>query len=240
MSEAQAGFIGFVEVVEDQHGAAVGGGQAHQLGDGHEKPLVSAFAAPVQVRAGQGPLDLSPVFVIEPVEQSGMAPAEIGDGLQNRRVRPGAFDSRGHAPAGPPAPRLRFASSPSQQRRLAYACAPGQKQRPSPLAVTYRREKGVDQRALLVSSDQVILDGGRGLGGPGVQEGVTQRHRFLAGRHTQLAGQGSIQPLELAQRPVSVAPRCQGAHELEMGLFVGAFKPHQVVPTAQSPQRIRV
>ena len=30
-----------------------------------------------------------------PVEQGGTAPAEIGDGLQDRRVSPGAFDSGG-------------------------------------------------------------------------------------------------------------------------------------------------
>ena len=238
MGEAQAGLIGFVEVVEHQHGTAVGGGQPQQLGDGHEEPLVSAFAAPVQVSAGQGPLDLGPVVVVEPVEQGGMAPAEIGDGLQDRRVGPGAFDSGGHPAACSPPPRLGFASGPSQQRRLAYAGGTGQQQRASALAVTDRPEKGVDQRALVVPADQVVLDSGRGLGRPGVQEGVAQSDRLLARRHTQLASQGPVEPLELAKRPVPVAPRRQGAHELQMGLFVGPIELHEVVPAAKSPQQV--
>ncbi len=106
VDEAQAGLIGFVKVVEHEHGAAVGGGEPQQLGDGHEEPLVSALAAPVQVGTGQGPLDLGPVVVVEPVEQGGMAPAEIGDGLQDRRIGPGAFDGGGHAVAGSPPSRL--------------------------------------------------------------------------------------------------------------------------------------
>ena len=103
MDEAQAGLISFVKVIKHQHGAPVGGGEAQQLGDGHEEPLMAAFAAPMQVHTGQGPLDLGPVVVVEPVEQGGMAPAEIGDGLQNRRIGPGPFDSGGHtAPRSPP------------------------------------------------------------------------------------------------------------------------------------------
>ena len=95
VGQAQAGLIGFVKVVEHEHGTAVGCGQPQHLGNGHEEPLVPALAAPVQVRTGQGPLDLGPVVVIEPVEQGGMAPAEIGDGLQDRRVSPGPFDGGG-------------------------------------------------------------------------------------------------------------------------------------------------
>ena len=53
VGEAQAGLIGFVKVVEHEHGAAVGCGQPQQLGDGYEEPLVPALAAPVRVRAGQ-------------------------------------------------------------------------------------------------------------------------------------------------------------------------------------------
>ena len=138
MGEAQAGLINFVKVVEHEHGTAVGCGQPQHLGNRHEQPLVPALAAPVQVRTGQGPLDLSPVVVIEPVEQGGMAPAEIGDGLQDRRVSPGAFDSGGQpAPRSPP-PRLRFTSGPSQHRRLAGAGGTGQQQCAPALAVTDR------------------------------------------------------------------------------------------------------
>ena len=70
-----------------------------------------------------------------------MAPAEIGDGLQDRRVGPGAFDGGGHAAAGSPPPRLGFASGPGQQRGLACAGGTGQQQGASALAVADRPEQ---------------------------------------------------------------------------------------------------
>ena len=238
VGEAQAGLIGFVEVVEHENGAAVGGGEAQQLGDGHEEPLVPAFAAPVQVRTGQGPLDLGPVVVVEPVEQDRMAPAEIGDGLQDRRIGPGAFDGGGHAPPRSPPSRLGFASGPSQQRGLAGAGGPRQQQGAPALAVADLSQERVDQGALAVPSEQVVLDRGRGLGHSGLEEAVAQSDGLLAGRHAQLADQGPVQPFELAQRPVPVPPRRQGPHQLQMGLFVGPVELHQVVPAVKSPQQV--
>lgn len=66
-----------------------GDGQPYELGGGHEQPLVTGLAAPGDVPAGQRPLDLA-VDLLQPVEQGGMASAQVAERLERRGVGPRA------------------------------------------------------------------------------------------------------------------------------------------------------
>ena len=75
VQQAQAGLVGVVGVVDDEHCAAAGGREPQQFGGADEQPLVAALAGPLRGGAAQRPLDLDAVLVGQAVEQGRVPPA---------------------------------------------------------------------------------------------------------------------------------------------------------------------
>ena len=97
VQQAKARIVRIVDVVDRQQQAMRPRREAHELGHSDEQSLVGAPAGPRRLRAGQRAVDLLAVMVGEAVEQRGVAPAHVGERLDDGRVRPGTFDRSGGA-----------------------------------------------------------------------------------------------------------------------------------------------
>jgi hypothetical protein len=165
-----------------------------------------------------------------------MAPPEVSDGFQDRRVRPRPFDGGGHTVSRSPTPRFGRGSAPCQQCGLSCTRRPGQQYRASPVACSDRVEQRCDGGALLLPSDEVFVHRWAGFGDPDLDEGVAKGDRFPARGHAEFAGQGPVESLELPQGAVAISSQHESPHELEMGFFVGWIEKYEVVPALQSPE----
>ena len=99
VQQAKARVVRIVDVVDRQQKAVRPRREAHELGHSDEQSLVGAPTSPGRLRAGQRAVDLLAMMVGEAVEQRGVAPAHVGERLDDGRVRPRTFDrSRGARP----------------------------------------------------------------------------------------------------------------------------------------------
>jgi hypothetical protein len=68
VEQPQAGFVGIVDIVDDEDRTASGGREPQQLGDADEQPLVAALAVPLWRCAAQRPLDLDAVLISQAIQ----------------------------------------------------------------------------------------------------------------------------------------------------------------------------
>ena len=232
VQEAQAGVVGVVDVVDGQQQPVRGRREADQLGGGDEQPLVRALARPRDLGAGERAVDLLAVVVGETVEQRRVAPAHVGERLDDRartatRPRPAPTC---RARRGSPAPRA-SAVDRGEQRRLADAGRAADDQhvrlRPAAESTSARSASASSpSRPTSVSSRRAHVVLG--------EQAVAQRHRLAPGGDAELAAQRAVHALELAERGVAVAVRGVAAHEREVGELVAGSRSTTV---SQRPSR---
>ena len=173
-----------------------------------------------------------------------MAPAQVGERFEDRRVRPGALDLRGDAAADPHPAARGPTLGPGQHGRLAHPRRAADEQRPAAAAghvaerhfSTLRRTRGgADQQR--ARRRRVGRPGG--LGRVGEQPGA-QRDGLPAGADTELTAQGQFQPLELPQSAPPIPAPGQPGDQREMRLLVGRLDGQQLLPPSGQAEHVEV
>ncbi len=237
VQQPQRRLVGVVEVVDRQQHPVRPGGEADELGAGHEQPLVTAQSGPVAPVTGEHSVDLRPVAVGQPVEERGVVSADIGQCFDHRGVRPRRFDSGRRAVTDSPAALDRGSPGVLEHGRLADAWWSGDEQRRRPSACDVGQQR-LDGGALPLAADQRRSPPGWYRGGQG--EAITQLLRLGARRHAQLPTQDAIEALVLADRGVTVAGVGVQAHQRDMSGLVGGVEIHDVAPPAGEPQEVQM
>ena len=240
VQQPQAGVVGVVRVVDHQDRSGARGGQPEQLGRGDEQPLVRTLTVPAELPARQRPLDLVAEGVVEPVQQSRMVAAQVGERVEDRRVRPVAFDHRGSAHADPHAPRARLGLDAREQRGLARPGNAGDVQRAS-ASLAGGIQQPADGGALAVPSHERhsdrTTDRRRAVDG---QQLVAKTQGALARRDAQLPPQAAFQALELAHGRAPVAGSGQPPDQCEVGVLVARVGGGEDFPPFRQPQHLQV
>ena len=130
VQQPQAGLVGLVHVVDGEQQAGPGGREAQQFRGGDEQPLVGPLPVPGQLVPSQGSVDLLAECLVEPVEQSRMLPAQVGECVEDGRVWPGALNGRRDAVSGPPSA-VFGPFHPVEQRRFPHARRTGHQDGPA-------------------------------------------------------------------------------------------------------------
>ena len=222
-----------MEIVEGQNQPGPHGGQSYELGGGDEQSLAGARAPPLGLVAPKGPIDLGPVGVVEPVEQGRVPPADVRERLEHRRERPGALDLRRDPVTRPPASPVGQISGPGEQRRLADAGRADEKHG-SPSSRRYVVEEALDGGQLGAAPDQCL----RWALAADIDELVAQGDGLVAGPDAELAGQGMVEPFELAQRGAPIPSRRVAPHDRQVGVLVRRVDGEQVLPPPGHPEQL--
>jgi hypothetical protein len=153
VQQPQARLVGVVGIVHDEHRTPAGCGKPQQFGGANEEPLVTALSCPFRRAAAQRAFDLASVFVGQAVEQRRVAPAQVREGFEHRRVRPGTLEGGGSAHADTQPSLLRPPVEPPHHCGLADAGGPGDEERP-PLPCARRDDQPVDPAQLGVAAEE--------------------------------------------------------------------------------------
>ena len=226
-----------MDVVDRQQQTLRGRRQSYELCRGHEEPLVRALAGPLDLGSGESPVDLLAVMIGQAVEQGRMAPADVGERLDDRRIRPGALDRRRRAVTDSEVELLRPCADRLQQRRLAHAGGTAEDQG-SASAGSRVDQCLLGDRQLEIATDQRVVTARCHvvLG----QQPIAQRQRLTSGRHTELAPQGAVQSFELAKSSVTIAVGRMATHECEVGQLIAGVELDDSVPPAVEAQEVEM
>ena len=154
MEQAEAGFVGGVQVVDGEQQSVAASGESDQFGGGDEQPLVSGPACPRGIVTAQDAVDLLAVGVGKAVEQRRVAAAHVGERLDHRGERPGSFDRRCRAVTDAPPPSLGERSRLAQHGGLPDPGGSGDDDRAGP-AVSCLAEQALDRGQFVVAADQL-------------------------------------------------------------------------------------
>ena len=243
VEELQAGVVRLVEVVDHEHRTLTGGSEPQQLGRRHVQALVAAASVPLQVPSREGAPELVLRGVLEAVQESGVATAQVRQRLEHGCVRPwrvhGCGGARADAHPEGDGPALEV----QEDRRGADPLRAGHEERLT-ASLAHLGQEPLEAGDLTVPADHALAVPRQVCGRTGpVDRGVeslTQGDDGAAGPGAELTPQLALESFHMAQRRGQITGGGRSAGELDVRLLVGGFGAGEVRPAAGQSQCVSV